>query len=265
MSGGLVRFARDDIRTGSLASVLAIALAAGSIVGLAAAASGCGDSKDAGASKRTETAAQTETTARIAPKRVPSSLGTVESAAEDAIDFAHEGDRPKVVRAIRALRRAADGRAATDLRKAQVPEDRIAALQDRARLVAALAGRAELVRVSLAANQVSALMPEFYARYTDPVPPAVLKLDYLDREAQLRSQAGDRAAVRAAVRDLSSTWAALRQDVIDARGRKVAASYTRHAAAMRRLSRGSNEPSLQREAVTGLELVDQLEGVFRKK
>jgi hypothetical protein len=261
----LVRFTRDDIRRGSVASALAVALAAGSIVGLIAAASGCGDSKHAGTSKTTDTAAQTGTTARTATKRVPRSLGTVESGAEDAIDFAHEGDRPKVVTAIRALRRAADGKAATDLRKAQVPEDRIAALQDRARLVAAIARRAQLLRVSLAANQVSALMPEFYARYADPVPPAVLKLDYLDREAQLRSQAGDRATVRAAVRDLSSTWAGLRQDVIDARGRKVAASYSRHAAAMRRLSSGSNQASLQREAVTGLELVDRLEGVFRKK
>jgi hypothetical protein len=261
-----VRFTRDDIRRGRLASALAVALAAGSIVGLAAAASGCGDSNDTGASKtEAKPSGRTETTARTARKRVPRSLGTVESAAEDAIDFAHAGDRPKVVRATRALRRAADGRAAADLRKAQVPEDRIAALRDRARLLATVAGSADLLRVSLGANQVSALMPEFYARYADPVPPDVLKLDYLDREAQLRSQAGDRAAVRAAVRDLSATWAGLRHEVIDAHGRKVAASYSRHVAAMRRLSRGSHGPALQREAVTGLELVDRLEGVFRKQ
>jgi hypothetical protein len=260
-----VRFIGEDIRRGRLAAALATALVAGSVVGLAGAASGCGDSNVTEVAKTTGATSGTETTAPATRKRVPKSLGTVESAAEDAIDFAREGDRPSVVTATRKLRRAASGKAAADLRRARVPEDRIALLQERARVVAALAPRADLLRISLGANQVSALMPEFYARYADPVPPDVLKLDYLDREAQLRSLAGDRPGVRAAVRDLSSTWAALRRDVIGARGRKVAGSYSRHAAAMRGLLRGSGGAALQREAVTGLELVDELEGVFRKR
>jgi hypothetical protein len=242
-------------------SRIAAALVAAAVVALAAA--GCGDSKDTAATTAATTT-KTQTTSAVPKRRVPRSLGTVESGAEDAIDFAHAGDRDKVVRATRKLRRAADGQAAADLRKAGTPDREIVELQSRARLVAAVAPRAGLLRVMLGANQVSALMPGLYARYRDPVPPDVLKLDYLDREAQLRSEAGDRPDVRAAVRSLSATWDGLRADVIAAHGRKVARSFSRHVAAMRRLSRAGG-PALQHEAVTGLELVDELEGVFRRK
>ena len=204
-------------------------------------ASGCGDSDGDGSETSTQ-----------AKQPVPASLGTVESGAEDTIDLARGRDRAAVVRTSRTLREAAKGAAAADLRAAEGPADRIAALQDRTRLVAALAPRAELLRVSLAANQVSALMPEFYARYADPVPPEVLKLDYLDREAQLRSLAGDRRTVRAAVGELSSTWAKLRTQVLGAGGEKVAASFTRHVRAMQRLVRSSDQAALQKEAVAGL-------------
>ena len=108
-------------------------------------------------------------------------------------------------------------------------------------------------------------MPGFYARYEDPVPPDVLKLDYLDREAQLRSLAGDRTSVRTAVDELSTTWTKLRPEVIDAGGDGVAGRYTRHVASMRRLAGGTDERALQKEAVTGLELVDELENQFRKQ
>jgi hypothetical protein len=152
-----------------------------------------------------------------------------------------------------------------DLRAAGVPGSRIALLIERARLVDGIARRGEALRVSLAANQVSALMPEFYARYADPVPPEVLKLDYLDREAELRSRAGDRPAVRRAVDELSSTWSGLRPRVVRLGAAGVAAGYTRHVAAMRRLVRRSSGAALRRQARTGLELVDRLEGAFRRR
>jgi hypothetical protein len=212
----------------------------------------------------------TQATERPAPKQratkqpVPASLGDVESSAEDIVDFARQEERAKVVAAARELRRAAEGSAAAALTKGGAAPSRIAELQQRARLVETLAPRAALLRVALAANQVSGLMPELYARYSDRVPPAVLKLDYLDREAQLRSLAGDRAAVTAAASALSSTWRGLRPAVLDAGGDAVATRYARHVSAMGRLARDSGERALQREAVHGLALVDELEQAFRR-
>jgi hypothetical protein len=218
------------------------------------AVAGCGDS-----------GGNEQTTTRSEPAgAVPASLGTLESGAEDIVDLAHARDRAAVIRTARKVLRAARGRAAADLRKAGVAPVQIEAVQDRARLLDGIAARAPFVRVSLAANAISALMPAFYARYEDPVPPDVLKLDYLDREAQLRSQAGDRASVPPVVTSLTATWTKLRPDVIDAGGDSVAARYDRHAQAMRRLARSAGR-ALEREAATGLELVDELENQFRKQ
>jgi hypothetical protein len=233
------------------------------LVATCLAAAGCGDSNggDGKTSPRQEAAEQGEGSEE-GVGAVPASLGQVESGAEDTIDFANEGARAQVVKKARALRQATVG-AAADLREAGVGPARIRALQQRAALLETLTARADLVRVSLAANEVSALMPEFYARYKDPVPPEVLRLDYLDREAQLRSLAGDRASISSTVRELASTWTELRPQVLDAKGKRVATRYDRHVRSMRRRARGANDDALQREAVRGLELVDELEQQFR--
>jgi hypothetical protein len=234
---------------GKLARIPAPILLAASLL-----VTGCGGDSNS-------TQSSTTRTARKQP--VPASLGSVESSAEDIVDFAQQGRRDKIVAAALELRQAAEGRAADDLEEAGVAPARIVALQDRARRVGDRARRARLIQVSLAANQVSALMPGLYAHYSDPVPPDVLRLDYLDREAQLRSQAGDRAPSRKAVQDLDGTWSGLRPQVLEAGGESVAVAFSRHVAAMRELARGSDERSFRAEAVKGLELVDRLEQAFR--
>jgi hypothetical protein len=199
-----------------------------------------------------------------AGKKVPRVLGEAESGAEDIVDFARARNRAKVVATAHELRNVAEGRAASALRSAGVPEKRIAALTSRARRVDDLAENGNFLAISLAANQVSGLMPEFYGRYSDPVPPEVLELDYLDREAQLRSKAGESKAVVRAVLALVSTWAGLKSRVVAAGGDKAAADFSRHVESIGRLARRSDRVALQKEASRGLELVDVLEGVFQK-
>jgi hypothetical protein len=226
---------------------------------------GCGDSNDSGTKATTPTTTTTATTtAPQVKKPVPGSLEETESAAEDIIDYANAGNRSKVSATARDLVAVSAGKAATTLEKAGVPQSRIAVLQDRARAVEDQARKGDPLQISLAANQVSALMPEFYARYSDPVPPEVLELDYLDREAQLRSRARDEAKVKTAVAGLAATWSMLQNSAIKAGGDKAARDFTRHVAAMRRLVQGSDAAALQKEARNGLELVDVLEGVYRK-
>ncbi len=192
---------------------------------------------------------------------VPASLTRVESAAEDAIDFLERGRSAKARQALEALRRLAHGQAATDLAKAGVARAKVRALQRRADRAASLSARgAAELEVSLAANAVSQLMPGLYASYRDPVPPTVLKLDYLDRELQLRSRAGQPSAVSARVRDLTATWTKLRPAVVRAGGRKAALDYDGHVRALRT---NTAPAAVQRQAAIGLELVDRLEDVFR--
>lgn len=199
-------------------------------------------------------------TATRAP--VPAALQATESAAEDVVDLALQGQRGKLVRASRQLEASARGPAAKALRAAGVSSAEIASLRVRAERVAELAPAASPARVALAANRVSELMPRLYARFAAPLPSAVLALDYLDREAQLRSLAGERDRVRTAAAELGSTWRRLRPQVLAAGGRSEASRYDAHVAAMSRLAGSGTAAALRREAVHGLALVDELERVF---
>ena len=194
---------------------------------------------------------------------VPSSLTALESSAEDLVDFALSRDRAEVVATAGKLRALASRPAAASLTRAGVPRATIGRLRDRANRVAGLAANGAFIRVALAANAVSGLMPSLYARFHDRVPPSVLALDYLDREAQLRTIVGERNRVAEAVKRLASTWKGLRPKVTAAGGAKAAAAYGRHVLTMSRLVGGPLK-KVREEAVHGLVLVDQLEAVFTR-
>jgi hypothetical protein len=194
---------------------------------------------------------------------VPASVKRAETAAEDVIGNLEKGLPAQSRAEAHLLQALAHGRAAADLRASGVPALKVGILQQRADRVAHLsAAGAPALDVSLAANHVSRIMPSLYAHYTDPVPSAVLKLDYLEREIQLQSQAAQPAHVRTAVDALRSTWAKVRPSLVQAGGAKVAAAYDAH---VRTLGKNAQPAALQQEAVNGLDIVDQMEAVFLGK
>jgi hypothetical protein len=198
--------------------------------------------------------------APAARQPLPTSLTTAESNAEDIVDaaFAHQrSDVRSIAVALETGVRAQGGA----LREDGVPAALVSELEQRANRLAALARGAPYVQVLLAANAVSQLMPSLYAHFAGPVPPAIQALDYLDREAQFRSLAGQPDRVRAAVKELASTWAHVRPKVVAAGGGGEAAAYDMHVAAMKRLDPAAGA-RVQSESKRGLELVDRLEGVF---
>lgn len=190
----------------------------------------------------------------------PAALATVESSAEDIVDYALAGDRTHVVAGAARLRAEADGEAARALGRGGVRPAEVALLKKRAAHVDAVARSGPFVAVALSANAVSQLMPGLYGHFRTRVPPTILKLDWLDREAQLRSLARQPAAVASAVADLRRTWPPVRRKVVAAGGAHEARAYDAHVAALRRLDPADRR--VQAEASRGLELVDDLENVF---
>ena len=204
------------------------------------------------------------TAVRAAPSApVPSNLKALESSAEDLVDEALAGHRAGVVATAAVLAALANGTAAASLTRAGAPPTAVRRLRQRAAVVRRLAPSGAFPRVALAANAVSGLMPGFYARFRDRVPPSVLTLDYLDREAQLRSLVGERRNVALAVVQLASTWSRLRTSVVAAGGGAEARAYDKHVATMKHIAGGSL-PRVRDEAVHGLALVDELEAVFTR-
>ena len=197
----------------------------------------------------------------LARPPLPAILRAMESGAEDIVDFALAGDRASVVAEAARLRAAANSKAVESLARSGGIATKIAQLKGRLSRVAQLARAHSFIAVALAANAVSQLMPDLYSRFQDPVPSPILRLDYLDREAQLRSLAGQPEKIALAVRQLRPTWASVRPKVIAAGGAMEAGAYQRHVAAMNRLE-ATAAKRVQAEAVRGLELVDDLERVF---
>lgn len=224
---------------------------------------GAGAAGAAGAVAASQSAAaQPHATVRAAASQstVPKSLTRAETAAEDVIGSLESGRPARAKREARILRDLARGAAAGELRKAGVSPPQIAAFQQRAERTARLSlAAAPALQVAQAANSVSQLMPGFYARYHDPVPVTVLELDYLDRQAQLDAKAGDRANLQATLLKLDASWRQLRGELVRAGGTKVARLYDQHVSA---LKRSGTATATQQEAVHGLAIVDQMEGVF---
>lgn len=192
---------------------------------------------------------------------VPASLKSAESNAEDIVDFALSRDRAVAIETAASLKAAANGPAAAALARARVPAAIIRRLKQRVNRLERLARTGSFIEIALAANAVSQLMADLYGRFQDRVPATVLRLDYLEHEAHLRSLAQQPGRVASAVKQLAPTWAPLRPRVIAAGGAKEARAYQQHVVAMNRLAPDAGL-KLQAEAVHGMTLVDRLERVF---
>jgi hypothetical protein len=199
----------------------------------------------------------------VARPPVPASLTGLESSAEDLVDAALAHDRTRVVAMAATLSSSAGSATARALLGAGVTAADLSALRARVAVVVRLSHNGPYTSIALAANAVSAVVVTLYARFADPVPVAVRRLDYLDREAQLRSLAGQRKAVAPVVAQLTATWRPLQAAVVGHGGRTVAAAYGRHVAAMRRLAQAPGG-AFRSEAVNGLNIVDELETVFSR-
>ena len=202
------------------------------------------------------------TAAALAKRPVPAVLKSAESNAEDIVGFALESKRAKMVGQTRQLKKAMNPSTLAMLAASGVSRSTMADLKVRVDHVVAIGQTGSFIDVALAGNSVSELMPAVYARFTDPIPSQVLALDYLEREAQLRSIANDPARLHSVIADMSRTWQVLQPGVLNTTGGdKAAATYTDHVASMRQLAATSGK-SLEREAIRGLELVDGLERLF---
>lgn len=217
---------------------------------------GCGGG---GEGEEGEAPEASETTAK---STIPASLRAVESGAEDTIDLVLGGDRGKAIEAAKSLDEAAHGQAASDLAEAGIPAAEIDQLRERSADLAAIAADGKPVDVALAANRVLALVPGFFAAYRDPVPADVLRLDYLDFEIKLEALAGDRKKAAVAVSSLAKTWTGLESEVVAAGGDSEAKSFSAHVDSVESLVASGTDQEIADEAQHGLDLVDELEGVY---
>jgi hypothetical protein len=191
---------------------------------------------------------------------VPGTLKRAGTAAEEVIAHLERGSPGRSQTEARLLKLLAHGQVADDLAGAGAPRSMIREFQQRADRVAQLSATgAPNLRVSLAASHASQLIPGFYSLYRHPVPAAVLRLDQLGRQIQLRSLAGETAQVRRLVKAQDATWTKLRPQVIAAGATLLVRRYDAH---VRELEQDGRQGDTAQHAREGLELVAQMEKAF---
>jgi hypothetical protein len=194
---------------------------------------------------------------------IPAELLDIEGTAEHAYDkalvaeFASvQGDADSITAAWASYRNTAeaDGASAADL---TAMDDAVSALSD---AVAGATG--DGVALARVANGVSAPMDELVGLYDDPVPPAVLALDYGGREVSLDSLEEGLDDAAQDIDELDAVWATVRDEVVSAGGEAEASDHDASLVRQHDLATAGDAACLLAESNNGLELVDALEGVF---
>jgi len=211
------------------------------------AGSGC-PAEAAGPAARTPAAGTTDS--------VPTSLHEVGECGEFVYDAAKARDWRKTATDVAKLKSAArqlrlDLPSAPDLPRLRVV---LTALE-------AAAARKDRLATMRQANQVTIIT----ASMTDPVhpvmPAGVVRLDYLGRELQIWAEARDAAKLQSTAAELTRTWESVRP-AIEARGWAPLSKEFGDLVAQVRSAKSFDDYA--RLAPRLLEVVDQLEGVFRK-
>jgi hypothetical protein len=173
------------------------------------------------------------------------------------------GKRDEAGRAATTLDKVVHGDLEKDLEGTATKEE-LGEFQARAAEVARLAPDGEPIAVALAANRAFELIARFYGRYETAVPGAVMQLDHLEFEAKLRALTRELDPLRATVDRLSKTWAEVSTRLpAGDKGSAARQQFDAHVAAMGTLAAaGTDFEGIAREAERGLDLVDELEGVF---
>jgi hypothetical protein len=191
---------------------------------------------------------------------VPGTLKRVGTAAEEVIAQLEDGSPARSRTEARMLKLLAHGQVAEDLAGAGAPRSMIREFQQRADRVAQLSATgAPKLRVSLAASRASQLLPAFYSLYRHPVPAAVLRLDHLGRQIQLRALSGQTAHVRRLVKAEVATWAKLRPQLIAAGATQLVRRYDAH---VREVEHEGSRGASAQQAREGRNLVEEMEKAF---
>jgi hypothetical protein len=195
------------------------------------------------------------------PGAVPSSLVTIEAAAEDIIDFAPSGgwdkidkDVTEIETAWKAYQPQADQAGASK----EIQDAMTSAL---ARLETASASK-DASATMQGSNDVSAAVVELFALYSPKVPADIGRLDVLERQVILDVAAKDYSAAMKSLAKTKSAWEEVKPTVLEHDGKEVAAQFEASLTAQESALNAKDDATLTKEARDGLEIVDALEGLY---
>ncbi len=128
---------------------------------------------------------------------------------------------------------------------------------------AAAAQPGDPVSLARATNAISGVMADFCAIYEPTVPAPILELDYLGRELVLDGMSSDFTSANKDLDALVKTWQGLLEKVLNAGGKKAADDYEASLTQLDYVISAQDANAVVAAAKTNLDLVDELENVFK--
>lgn len=192
---------------------------------------------------------------------LPSSLITIEAAAEDIIDFAPSGGWDKIDKDVTDIENAwksYEPQAGKDGASQEIQDAMNSAL---ASLKAAAASK-DADATMQGSNDVSAAVVEMFALYSPKVPADIGRLDVLERQVILDIAAKDGVAAKKDLAKILSIWSEVQPSVLEHNGNEVAAQFQESLDTQVVRLDSKNYTGLTEEARNALEIVDALEGLY---
>ena len=192
------------------------------------------------------------------PSSVPSTLQTIEAAAEDIIDFAPSGNRDKIsgdVADIENAWKSYQPQASKDGASQEIQKAMISALSE---LQTALSAKNPAATMQ-ASNNVSAAVVELFALYNPKVPADIGRLNVLERQVILDVAAKNYTAATTSLAKTKSVWKEVKSSVLEHAGRNVAAEFEASLTIQESALNDKDGTALTSEASNGLGIVDKME------
>jgi len=196
-----------------------------------------------------------------APGVPPSSLVTIEAAAEDIIDYAPSGNWDKIgkdVTDIEAAWKTYQPQADSAGASKEIQTAMISALAD----LEAASALKDASATMQGSNDVSAAVVELFALYNPKVPANIGRLDVLERQVILDVAAKNYAAAEKSLAMTKSVWEEVKPTVLEHDGKDVAGQFESSLAAQEQALSSKDDATLTNEARDALEIVDALEGLY---
>ena len=197
----------------------------------------------------------------VNPGTVPSSLQTIEAAAEDIIDFASSGNWDKINADLTDIEQAwmsYQSQADNDGASQEIRDAMISALAD-LKTASASKGASATLQGS---NDISAAVVELFALYNPKVPADIGRLDVLERQVILDLTAKDYAAAEASLARAKSVWEQVKPSVSEHNGKNVTAEFDASLATQESALNATDDTALRSEASNALEIVDEMEQLY---
>jgi hypothetical protein len=192
---------------------------------------------------------------------VPSSLQTIEAAAEDIIDLAPSGNWDKIGTDITDISNAWKSYQpqASEEGTSQDLQNAMMAAIERLQTASAAKDSASTMQGS---NDVSAAVVEMFALYNPAIPVDIGRLDVLERQVILDVAVQDYSAAMTSFAHTKSVWEDVKPSVLEHNGKDVAADFEASLAAQEAELNAKDDAALTTDARNGLEIVDALERLY---